>query len=316
MTDGALIGRDVERAQLEAALARAEAGEGALVLLRGEAGIGKTRLVSEVVGDKRLLRGAATPGGAPFSPVVAALRAFLRAEPDGLSHCGPLRSHLALLLPELGPTQPTDDRATLFEAIRCALVSVAARGPAVILLDDVQWSDAATLELLAALAPGLSELSLLVVAAYRSDDLPQGHPLRRLRHDLRRDRVLHELSLAPLDADESALLVAQAAGASVRAVGRHLAHAHGWRPLLPRGADGGAPRERPPRFRPERSRAGARRGRSAAADRPRRRSRPGLVAVRACRVRPRRSPPRSAPTSTSSWPAKTRTGWRSSSPPG
>jgi DNA-binding NarL/FixJ family response regulator len=209
MTDGALIGRDVERAQLEAALARAEAGEGALVLLRGEAGIGKTRLVSEVVGDNRLLRGAATPGGAPFSPVVAALRAFLRAEPDGLTHCGPLRSHLALLLPELGPAQPTDDRATLFEAIRCALVSVAARGPAVILLDDVQWSDAATLELLAALAPGLSELPLLVVAAYRSDDLPQGHPLRRLRHDLRRDRVLHELSLAPLDADESALLVAQ-----------------------------------------------------------------------------------------------------------
>jgi DNA-binding CsgD family transcriptional regulator len=209
MTHGALIGRDVERAQLEAALARAEADEGALVLLRGEAGIGKTRLVSEVAGGTRLLRGAATPGGAPFGPVVAALRAFLRAEPGGLSHCGPLRPHLALLLPELGPAQPTDDRATLFEAIRCALVSIAARGPAVILLDDVQWSDAATLELLAALAPGLCELPLLVVAAYRSDELPQGHPLRRLRHDLRRDRVLHELSLAPLDADESALLVAQ-----------------------------------------------------------------------------------------------------------
>jgi DNA-binding CsgD family transcriptional regulator len=209
MTHGALIGRDVERAQLQAALARAEAGEGALILLRGEAGIGKTRLVAEVVGDTRLLRGAATPGGAPFGPIVAALRAFLRAEPDGLLTCGPLRSHLALLLPELGPAQPTDDRATLFEAIRCALVSVAACCPTAILLDDVQWSDAATLELLAALAPGLAELSLLIVAAYRSDELPQGHPLRRLRHDLRRDRVLHELVLSPLDADDSALLVAQ-----------------------------------------------------------------------------------------------------------
>ena len=58
--------------------------------------------------------------------------------------------------------------------------------PAVVLLDDLQWSDGATLELLAALAAPLRELPLLVVGAYRSDEVGRGHPLRRLRADLRR----------------------------------------------------------------------------------------------------------------------------------
>ena len=62
-----------------------------------------------------------------------------------------------------------------------------------ILLDDLQWSDGATLELLAALAAPLRELPLLVVGAYRSDEIGRGHPLRRLRADLRRARMLREL---------------------------------------------------------------------------------------------------------------------------
>src|SRR5919202_7122491 len=151
---GALIGRGAERAQLEAALARAEAGAGSLLLLSGEAGVGKTRLGEEVLREAdgaRFLRGAATRGCSPFGPFVAALRAFLRSEPDGLASCGPLRSHLAWLLPELGDARPIRDRATLFEAIRCALTAMVARRPVAILLDDLQWSDDATLDLLGAL---------------------------------------------------------------------------------------------------------------------------------------------------------------------
>jgi predicted ATPase len=212
---GTFIGRDAERARLASALDRAEAGHGSLLLLSGEAGAGKTRLVEAALAGRegmRLLRGAATPGGAPFGPVVAALRGFLRGTPDGLAACGPLRPHLALLLPELGEARPTGDRATLFEAIRCGLCAMVAERPAVLLLDDVQWSDEATLELLAALAPTLGEVALLVVVAYRSDDLPRAHPLRRLRHDLRRDRALEELAVGPLSLAETALLVAQVLG--------------------------------------------------------------------------------------------------------
>jgi DNA-binding NarL/FixJ family response regulator len=211
----ALIGRRAERARLDAALAAAVAGRGSLVLLSGEAGAGKTRLADEVLaGDVTVVRGAATPGCAPFGPLIAAIRGYLRLEPGGLDGCGPLRRQLALLLPELGEALPSDDRATLFEALRCALRTIVARRPAAIVLDDLQWSDEATLEFLASLAPTLDELPLLVVAAYRSDELARAHPLRRLRHDLRRERLLRDVHLEPLRPAETAALVEQLLGSA------------------------------------------------------------------------------------------------------
>ena len=192
-----LIGREHEWARLRAALEAAAGGSGGLLLLSGEAGVGKTRLAEEALGGggPRLLRGAATPAGSPYGPVVGAFREYLRSVPGGLDGCGPLRSHLAVLLPELGEARASADRATLVEAIRCGLATLVAERPAALLLDDLQWSDEATIELLAALALPLRELPLLVVAAYRSDELPRAHALRRLRHDLRRDRALDEIAL-------------------------------------------------------------------------------------------------------------------------
>jgi hypothetical protein len=124
-----LIGRSDERARLEAALAAAAGGRGSLVLVSGEAGAGKTRLTELVLstaGEVTVVRGAATPGCSPFGPLTTAIRGYLRLQPGGLATCGPLRAHLALLLPELGAALPTDDRATLFEALRCALVTIVA----------------------------------------------------------------------------------------------------------------------------------------------------------------------------------------------
>ncbi|RKQ87246.1 regulatory LuxR family protein [Solirubrobacter pauli] len=183
------------------------AGQGALVLLAGEAGVGKTHLAEAAFADGPFLRGSASlPGGAPYGPVVAALRQRLRDAPDVLDAC-PLRAHLALLLPELGPAAESSDRATMFEALRSALAAVS---PAVILLDDLQWSDSATLDLLAALAAPVRELPLLLVAAYRSDEIGRGHVLRRLRADLRRARALRELLVTPLDAAATRELTALA----------------------------------------------------------------------------------------------------------
>ena len=78
------------------------------------------------------------------------------------------------------------------------------------MLDDLQWSDEATLELLAALAEPLGELAVLVIAAYRSDGLPRDHGVRRLRNDLRRTGRLDELALRPLALEETAALLAAA----------------------------------------------------------------------------------------------------------
>jgi DNA-binding CsgD family transcriptional regulator len=210
-----LVGRAVARAQLEEALDRARLGEGSFVLLSGEAGVGKTRLAGEVASAAKatVLTGTSSHSGtAPYGPVVTALRSYLRAKPGGLDECGPLRPHLAMLLPELGEAAPATDRATLFEAVRCALAHVARDTPALVVLDDLQWSDEATLELLSALAATVADLSLLVVGAYRSDGLPRQHGLRRLRNELRRAGRLEELTLEPLDVHETGELVAQLLG--------------------------------------------------------------------------------------------------------
>ena len=206
--EAGLVGREAELERLEAALERARAGAGGIVLLAGEAGVGKSRLSAALAQDAGVpvLRGAAAQGRtAPYGPLVAALRALLHARPGGLDACGPLRPHLARLLPELGAAAAETDRATLFEALRCALASA---GPALVLLDDLHWSDEATLEVLAALAEPLADMPLLVVAAYRSDGLPRMHGLRRLRNDLRRAGRFDELALGPLDLEQTTALLA------------------------------------------------------------------------------------------------------------
>ncbi|HET7445625.1 MAG TPA: AAA family ATPase [Solirubrobacterales bacterium] len=207
-----LVGRETELMRLREALAAARAGSGSLLLVSGEAGVGKSRLAAEIANDAPgpVLRGAASGGAtAPYGPIVDALRAHLRAEPAALADCGPLRPHLAMLLPELGEPAAASDRATIFEAIRCAFARLGAEQAAILVLDDLQWSDEATLELLAALSSPLQEMPLLVIAAYRSDGLPRDHRLRWLRNELRRGGRLDEVALEPFDREATAALLAE-----------------------------------------------------------------------------------------------------------
>src|SRR6476620_3904235 len=196
-----LVGRAEELAQLNEAAGRARLGQGSIVLLSGEAGIGKSSLAAAAAaGFDVALWGSATAGSTvSYGPIVDALRSRLREDPDALAECGPLLPHLALLLPELGEAADESERATIFEAIRCALAHLSEDEPAIVVLDDLQWSDETTLELLAALAAPLGQLPVLVVVAYRSDGLPRDHRLRWLRNELRRGGQLNELALEPLD---------------------------------------------------------------------------------------------------------------------
>ena len=212
-----LIGREREQAQLQAWVAEAHGGRGSLVLLAGEAGVGKTSLARRALAGSGLeiLEGVGVQGGtSAFGPVVEVLRAQLRVTGAGPLVEGPLAAHLALLLPELGPPAPEGDRATLFEAIRLALEAVAARRPAALFLDDLQWADDATLELLAALARSLDAQPLLVLGAFRSDELPRGHPMRRLRSELRRAGRLRQVTVEPLGAEATAALLERTLGAA------------------------------------------------------------------------------------------------------
>jgi DNA-binding CsgD family transcriptional regulator len=200
-----------------------------LLLVAGEAGVGKTVLVRDALARSRVraLAEDCDPGmTAPYGPLVNVLRARRRAEPGFLSGCGPLTGHLALLLPELGSPPPSSDIATLTEAIRCALIQLAQHEPTVVFLDDLHWADSATLQALPALAPPMEDSRLLLVGAYRSEDVPRGHALRGLRSTLRRQGRLHEILLSPLDLNGTAELAARRLGQTLSPALAARLHSH------------------------------------------------------------------------------------------
>jgi DNA-binding CsgD family transcriptional regulator len=217
--DERLIGREREVAQLDAQVAAARSGHGSLVLLAGEAGVGKTALARLVLGGSGLavLDGVGVEQGAwgasAYGPIAGALRSYLRSGGDALPVPEPLARHLALLLPELGPAPPAGDTATLFEAIRSALAGIASRRPLAVFLDDLHQADDATLGLLPLLARWIEQEPLLLLGAYRSDEIPRPHPIRRLRSELRRARHLREVVVEPLGAEASTTLLERVIGA-------------------------------------------------------------------------------------------------------
>ena len=210
-----MIGRDAELKYLTEALAGTESGSGGFVLLAGEAGVGKTtlaRAATAASGLRAVGAAAASTASPPYAPVASVLRQLLRSEPGLVEAVGDLRPWLHTLLPELGSASERADTGSLFESIRGTLDAAGRQQPTVVFLDDLQWADAATLELLPALAGWVEDMSVSVLAAYRSDEVPRDHPLRRTRVDLRRARRLREVAVEPFDEAFTAALVAEVLG--------------------------------------------------------------------------------------------------------
>ncbi|MFN8484241.1 MAG: AAA family ATPase [Anaerolineae bacterium] len=213
--DDGLVGRTAEQEALSEALAATHPRAERVALLAGEAGVGKTRLLDVcLAGTSRLALRAYTSESAtpPYGPIASALRAYLRSHPAGLTDCGPLAPYLALLLPELGVAPRPADPPVLREAICQAFTAIARQHPTALVLDDLQWADHATLELVPLLAHALAHERMVIVGTYRSDEVGRGHPLRRLRNELRRARLLREIVVNPLDPAETAVLAARILG--------------------------------------------------------------------------------------------------------
>ncbi|WP_086791820.1 helix-turn-helix transcriptional regulator [Streptomyces thermovulgaris] len=207
------VGRTDELSTLHDALARSAAGEPRTVLLGGEAGVGKSRLIEEFTGSA-VCRGAVVAlggcvevgaDGLPFAPFSAALRALRRELPDAFAAA--IAGHeeeLTRLVPELGepPTARGTGRhdeegmARLFELTARLLERVAADHTVVMVLEDLHWADASTRHLLAHLFRTLRTGRLLILASYRSDDIHRRHPLRPLLAELERLRTVRRLELA------------------------------------------------------------------------------------------------------------------------
>ncbi|MFE3185001.1 AAA family ATPase [Streptomyces violascens] len=203
------VGRAGELAVLNEALARAAAGgEPQALLVGGEAGVGKSRLVEEFADAARAAGAVIAIGGCvevgadglPFAPFSAALRALRRRLPDELAAAADgQEEELALLLPELArtgrPTSREDGTARLFELTVRMLERVAAERTVVLVLEDLHWADASTRHLLAYLFRTLRSGRLVVVATYRADDIHRRHPLRPLLAELDRLRSVRRIEL-------------------------------------------------------------------------------------------------------------------------
>jgi DNA-binding CsgD family transcriptional regulator len=217
------IGRESELARLRAALERSAAGAPQTVLLGGEAGVGKTRLVEEFARRSavRLAVGSCIEvggDGVPYAAFTGALRSLDEAH---LVSCGGWeRDELSRLLPEFGSAPPAriDDqfaRSRLFEAVRAVLVGAAVEQPLILLLDDLHWADRATRDLFGYLARVLRGDRVLLVGTYRDDELHRGHPLRPLIAELARVRDVERIDLCRFSRHESALHLAALLGGPV-----------------------------------------------------------------------------------------------------
>ncbi|HLB46536.1 MAG TPA: AAA family ATPase, partial [Anaerolineales bacterium] len=233
-----LVGRETENAWLGQRWNAAEAGQGSVTLVQGEAGVGKTRLVFELV-EQTQGRAFVLAGGAhaserllPYHPVVEALRAqesALAKELEAAVTNPDSRwwlAEVALLLPELRerwpqlPTASTQDigqaRLRLLEGLTRCLLALAARQPVLVILDDLHWADEATLAWLEYVTRQVQSARVLIVGTYRSEE--ESPALEQTRLVLAHEGMAQELRLSRLSSEAVAQLIQNMTGSAGRAI--------------------------------------------------------------------------------------------------
>jgi DNA-binding CsgD family transcriptional regulator len=228
-----MIGRQAQLHELDEHLQQARTGVSRLVLIVGEAGAGKTRLLRSFLqraldtGKAELLLGYCVeeqPAPA-FGPFVDAIRTFARLHSANplVSAAGLLAGDLLPLLPELGlPVaaadalgDPQTRKHRLFEALYRVLRPRTGGPCRIVVLEDLHWADQTSLELLRYLARVGHTDALLLLGTYRADEVDPGHPLHHTLAQLTRDRLLHEVRVPPLTREEVAQMLEATLGRSV-----------------------------------------------------------------------------------------------------
>src|SRR5438876_8760098 len=210
------VGRDAERAELRRLMEQAIAGRGSIVLIRGEPGVGKTRLAQELVLEARKAgmldatgRCYAMEGAPPYIPYIEMLQQSLRRGPAGFrTALGENAGEIAKILPELrqvyddipAPLElpPEQERLYLCNSIREFLERVSHTLPLLHVLDDLHCADDATLMLLQHIAQQQDKMAVLTIATDRDIELDAARPFARTLESLVRQRLAHRIALKPL----------------------------------------------------------------------------------------------------------------------
>ena len=207
-----LVGRDAELARVVLVRDRALAGTGRVLLVMGEAGIGKTRLVEELVapvrGHARVIVGHcyASDGDFALSVWIDALRAVVGDEALLAGVGAPWRSELAVLVPELGvdpiPGASAGPRR-LFEAVGRLIERLADATPLVLVLEDVHWADDATARLFTFVARRITALPVLMIATARDEEPEYRDRVHEMTSEIARAGLLHQQTLGPLNQEDA-----------------------------------------------------------------------------------------------------------------
>ncbi len=218
----ALVGRDDSLGVLRAAVRRAAAGQPSVLVVSGETGVGKTRLVRELVDTERvtLLAGACVPMAGdplPFAPLTQALR---RLDRTGTLNLQLERlPELARLVPGLAPAMATRtadlaaaSRLGLFQSVLDLVDRLGAAAPVLHIVEDVHWADRSTLDLVRFLATNLTNERAVLLVTVRADAVVPGTPLALWVAELARLENAERVELGRLDPESSARLVRELAG--------------------------------------------------------------------------------------------------------
>ena len=212
------VGRTAELDELHEALDAARSGAVRVVLVGGEAGVGKSRLLREFAAQARragaqVAGGAALPfgeDGPPYAPVVDALRRLGRdLSPERLAD---LPGHL--LSPTTDGSAAAPSQAALFEAVLALLERLAEDETVLLLVEDIQWADRSTRDLITFVAR-LARGRILIVTSYRSEEVDDAHPLAGVMAELERSGVASKLEVGALPAQDVAQMVTGIVGGAV-----------------------------------------------------------------------------------------------------
>ncbi|MGD1992076.1 MAG: AAA family ATPase [Anaerolineae bacterium] len=243
LTPVRLVGREREMRRLHDAWQEARAGHGQMVLISGEAGVGKTRLVEEFANEPRW-QGARVLYGRcyeferdlPYQPLADALQTAWPALSDGeLANCPPwAMAEVARLVPEVvgrpplsqvhdrdsvhpapvpSPPGLDQEQVRLFAGVTHTLAALSSRTPFLLVMEDLHWTSESTLGLVHHLARHLTDQRVLIVGTFRPEDIGLEHPLWVLRRRLTREGLAEPLRLARLPADAVETMIVEMSGA-------------------------------------------------------------------------------------------------------